>query len=280
MAKTIKIGASFSGKISTGQYENANPGFYVEEILDNCDLTDDQIFERQQHLHNRVYDQFKQHEQRAIIERVQKEREDIRFYQKDGMNLPSVTSILDFDADFWHTEEEMKEYCAQGALIDYQSRHFIRTKKWVPVDQITEAWTDLLIVKKGKLKLTTSGWDFPSFVKEYQLTNLKEVPAVYSTKYKYAGTPDFACIYKKKNALCDWKRTKIPVRTLMQLAAYDQAYFETFGKRFDVLMGVILNSKTKQGFSEPLVETRRQKINGYLKMFLEKRSAFERRYGA
>ena len=93
--RTIKIGGSYSGKISTGSYENANPGFYVDETIDDCQMTDAQVAERLAFWNKMCFDKFKEAEQDAIRERIERERRDLLLRNSHGRNGDVGTAIID-----------------------------------------------------------------------------------------------------------------------------------------------------------------------------------------
>ncbi|MBX4189744.1 hypothetical protein KW791_00380, partial [Candidatus Parcubacteria bacterium] len=163
----IKISSSFSGVISRGSYENSRPGFSAEVETEMAEGDDLIAFTNnvQKDLQKVCYENFKACEEQAVVERVTKERQDIRFYDcpECGKKHSSVSSITGWDADFFVPPHELQQYASQGNLYDLQAKHFIETGKWEPVEKIEGSWTDLVILKKGNLKLSVNGWNFPAF---------------------------------------------------------------------------------------------------------------------
>lgn len=281
----IKVSSSYTGAISTGPYENARPGFTAEiEYEINDPIVDQnevnrQINVAQLELHHLCYDNFKACERMAIMERINKERIDFRWYKDDEENdIPSVNSIINFDADMFVKPDELQQYASQSNLCHGQVAHYIDKKKWVEPKEIPDLWTDIVIVTKGSLRLELDGWDFPAFLEKYPIKELKNTKPSVNLVDKYGGTPDFEGIPSFKDAesvptLCDVKRTVDKVKNFKQLAAYAKMRGYEHIKQ---LMIVPLNNKTKQGFSVPVVTT---KIDEYYKMFLRDREAFKKRYG-
>lgn len=277
----VKISAGFSGVIATGSYQNARPSYTTEveyEIKEN--LTSKQklkvIENIQQNLQAICYANFKHDEQVQTIERINRERKDIRFY--DG--FPSVTSIIGWDADFYTSPEDLAQYASQGNLTHTQVTHFITTNKWIEPKDIEGTWADIVILKKGKLQLPLSGWDFPSFLKLYPLEKMENGVVIKSHKHKFAGTPDIRkCFYKDKKTLADVKRTPDKLKNFKQMAAYILAEEEQGEKPYDQMMIIPLNAKTKQGFSKPIICEGRYKIKQYQDMFLRDRQNFKARFG-
>lgn len=278
----IKISSSFSGVISRGSYENSRPGFSAEVEYDieegaSVDVAVDSLQKRLQKI---CYDNFKACEEQAIIERINKERQDFRFYPDEygKLILPSVTSVIGFDADMFCTPEDLAQYAAQSNLCHAQVAHYIETGNWLEAKDVPGTWADLVIVTKGKLKLETNGWDFPAFLKKYPIKDAKNTRASINLEHRYGGTPDFEGIpdfegAEKVPTLFDVKRTPDKIKNNKQLAAYSKMKGYEHIKQICI---VPLNNKTQQGFSKPMVETR---IDQYFDMFLKDREAFKKRFG-
>ncbi|KKM95939.1 hypothetical protein LCGC14_1183100 [marine sediment metagenome] len=275
--RTIKISGGISAVIATGSFQNLKPSFLWEETLTECELTDDEIRDRIQTLYNKSFAMLKEAEQKAIIERIQRERKDLRFMISPSMNiLPSVTSIINYDADFFISPEELTQYAAQGNVIDTKVKHFIRTGKWVLGKDIKENWTDIIILTKGSLRLDIDVGDFPAFLKKYPISDMKVGERFFFDEEGYCGEPDFIGVPDFKDAekiptVFDVKRTASKIKNGMQLAAY--------AKKFNIQQGIIipLSDKTGQGFSKPIVYDK-EKLSGYYQMFKAKQKEFKKRY--
>jgi len=276
----IKISAGFSGVIATGSYENARPSYGVEVEFEERDLSIDKVSdivkEGQKRLQDICYGNFKHDEEVQTIERINKERQDFRFY--DG--YPSVTSIIGWDSDYFIKPEELAQYAAQGNIIHAQVTHFITTKKWNEPKDIEGTWADIVILKKGNLQLPINGWDFPAFLKKFPLVRMEIGKGIKSNKHKFAGTPDIRkCYFEEKKTLADVKRTPDKIKNFKQMAAYILAEEEQGEAPYEQMMIIPLNDKTQQGFSKPLICVGRDKIKQYQDMFLRDRETFKKRYG-
>lgn len=277
----IKISASFSGVISRGSYENSRPGFAADLEFDAVEGADalKMIRERQKMLQEICYQNFKACEDQAVIERINKERQDIRWYpDPDGYKMPSVTSVIGFDADMYCSPEELAQYAAQSNLCHKQVEHFISSGEWKEAKDIPACWPDLVIIKKGALQLETEGWSFPDFLKKYHIKEIKNALSSFNEVLRYGGTPDFIGIPQFEGAepvltIFDVKRTVDKVKNFKQMAAYSKMKGYEEVKQICI---VPLNNKTQQGFSKPQVET---KIDGYFSLFKEDRENFKRRFG-
>jgi hypothetical protein len=268
----IKVSAGFSGVISTGSYENTRPSYTAEVELDG---NLEEIEGLQKKLQEICYQNFKRDEQAQIVERIEKERKDLRII--DGM--PSVTSIIGWDADFFCNQDELVQYAAQGNLIDLQAKNYISTGKWDPIEKIDGSWVNLVIVKKGSLGLATSGWDFPGFLKKFPLEKMEVGRFLKSEKHKFCGTSDIRkCFHNGKKYLCDIKRTMDKVKNGKQCSAYIMLEEEAGEPEYDGFMIIVLNDKTEQGFSKPWI-VERSEVKQFQEMFLNDRENFKKRFG-
>jgi len=270
----IKISAGFSGVIATGSYQNARPSYTAEiEVEVENEKMVESVDTYQKTLQGICYRNFKQDEQTQTIEKIQRERKDFRMYG----DFPSVTSILNWDADFWVTAIELQQYASQGSLIHAQVAEFIRTGEWKPVEKIDGTWSDLVIVKQGKLQLPIEGWSFPDFLKKYPIEKMECGEPIVSKEHRFGGTPDIrVCYFEGKKTLADVKRTPNKLKDFKQIAAYIIAEEENGESCYEQMMVIPLNDKTQQGFSKPHIST---EISQYKQMFLTDRENFRKRYG-
>ena len=294
MKRTIKVGASFSGVIASGSYENSRPGFTAEEEFEISaeesvinDVATSALESRSEELHLICYNAFKAFEQKAIVERIQKERSDIRFYDGPDGKYPSVTSIINYDSDFGIPPHQLQQYASQSNITHARVAHFIKTGVWDnDYKSLSEIWSDIVIVTKGDLNLSTDSGDFKAFLEDYPINDMKNGEPSFNTVHRYAGTPDFTGIpdtskgkwkklegVKPVKTVFDVKRTVDKEKALMQMSAYRNCEGLTDCKQ---VIAVPLNDKTQQGFSTPLVS---DKVDFYFTMFLNKKKAFSARYG-
>lgn len=267
----VKISAGFSGVISKGSFENARPSYTAEIETEIPSVGDITLL--QQQLQDVCLSNFKRDEERLIVERIARERKDMRFYG----SYPSVTSIIGWDADFFVSPEQLTQYASHGSLYHAQVEYYIRTGKWEDVEHIEGTWSDLVIVKKGDLGLIVNDYDFPAFLKKYPIKDMQVGKEIKSEVYKFGGTPDIRiCIYDGKKTLADVKRTPDKVKHFKQCAAYIIAEEENGESPYEQMMLIPANGKTEQGFSKPVVS---QEINQFKQMFLRDRELFQKRFG-
>lgn len=285
----IKIKAEYSGVLPTGSYQNARPGFSAEVELDYEGVLDGSEYLKcvdahQKQLHKLCYDNFKECEQQAVIEKIQRERQDFRWYpDPGGVLMPSVSSIIGFDSDMFVSPEDLQQYASQSNLAHAQVAHFIKTGEWKEAKELPEIWADLVIVTKGKLGLETNGWSFPDFLKKYPIKDMENGEPSINLEHRYGGTCDFIGVPEFAGAkgfedvrpvktLWDVKRTADKVKNFKQMAAY--CHLAKY-KGIEQIGIVVLNNKTEQGFSKPIIETR---VEEYFQMFLRDREAFKKRF--
>ena len=277
MKKTIEVSASFGGKIPTGSYENMNPNFFAKEVFEfegTETEIQDLIKRRQDELHLLCFSNFEAVAIQARIQKIQNDRKDFRWYEKDGEKLISVTSVLNYDVDFYVDENELKQYAAQGTILDARVKHYIRTGEWVTADKLEGITSEMFIIKTGSLGLTLEAGDFPAFLVKNKLEEMKVGEPIFNLEYKYAGTPDIVCKFGGLLTVADVKRnvtTENKVKYLMQTAGYAKGL-----KGIQQLMLIPLNDKTEQGFSKPIIT---QEVDRYFDLFLAKRAEFKKIYG-
>ena len=277
MKRTVRIMGGVAGTISTGSFQNLKPTFMWEETIEDCVMTDAEITERIKELYGKGFNMLREAEQKAIVERIQRERQDLRLLLSEKGNiLPSVTSIINYDADFFVSPEELSQYASQGSIIHAKVKYFINTKEWVMAKAIQEVWTDIVILTKGNLKLEVNVGDFPSFLKKYPVSDMKNCERFMFDEEGYCGMPDFTGIPDFKEALkiptmFDVKRTVDKIKVGMQLAAYAKYY------KIKQAIALPVNDKTEQGYSKPIIFNEKD-LDGYYGMFKQKQLEFKKRY--
>ena len=275
--KTIKMQGSISGVIATGSYENLRPGFLIEETIEDCLLTDEQIISRTKEIYNAVSKMLEQAETKATIERIEREKTGIRFYvhPETGITVPSVTSVIGWDADFFVSPEDLQQYASQSQICHAQVAEYINTGKWKEPKEISDIWADIVIVTKGSLKLPIESGYFPSFLEKYKIKDMANGMVVYledtAGTFDFEGIPDFADA-EKIPSIFDVKRTPDRLKDGKQVSAYCKA------KGYKQGIIVPLNDKTNQKFSKPIIYNEKD-LEGFFKLFRKDRENFRKRYG-
>lgn len=276
MKNKIKVGSGFSGVISTGSYQNSRPSFNAEvefEIEGDQDQVIFAVEAMQEELYKVCREKFNNVAEQEKIEKIKSDRKDFRFYEKDGVQLPSVTSILNYDSDFLIDENELKQYASQGTINHVRVEEFIKTGLWKSPKELPNIIPDLFILKSGSLQLDPDSCDFPELLKKFPLKELKNGQVLYNEIDRYAGTYDGECIYEGAPTIFDIKRTADKTKNFQQLAAYASCKGMEHIKQ---MMIIVLNDKTERGFSKPIIST---DISKYQELFLYKRKQFKRVYG-
>lgn len=291
MKRILEICASFSGKISTGQYENSSPFFSVKEIIQEEgeeNLSDMVIKNRQQELQDMCYSQFKRHADQAYAERIAKTYQDIRFYDgKEGLKYPSVTSIIGMDEQFFVSPDDLAQYAARGTVIHKQIEIFLSTGEWKLPKDIAEVSPCYLTVVKGSLGLDMEDVDFRGLYADYpfKFTSLEAV--VLNDEYRYGGRVDIQCVIESKNP-GKWSKIegiKFDVPTILDIKTgttldkmkglTQQAAYAKAVEGIEQIGLLHLNKENKCGYSAPVITTN---LERYWALFAKKRQDFKNRY--
>ena len=276
----MKITTSFTGVISTGEFENERPLFALEDEFKGTDL---EIQMRQNEMYAWCREMFDKVQKESIAKRLQKQRKDLRFYPRGSEQYPSVTSVIGWDDDYFVSEEDLLQYAAQGEINHLKLKYYIEQKEWLEAKKIPEAHFHLVILKKGKLGLSEDYGDLPGFLQKYPINFIDSEVVVYNDTDKYAGrrdaygTPVLNKEWEKLEVkavptLFDLKRHKDDIKNFKQMSAYAKASPE----KIEQLIIIPINEDTKQGFSKPSVT---QNIDSYYKMFMQDREQFKKRFG-
>jgi hypothetical protein len=265
---TTEITVSYTGKIATGSYENESPFFANKETWSG-NLPEGFLEERQRILFDKCYSKFAECERRSLLELIKKKRKDIRFYG----DLPSVTSILNWDADFYVSPDELIQYAARGTIIHAQCKIYLESGEWKEPKDIPEIYTQMVILKRGSLTLGLDGYNFRSFKAKNPFDVVELEKAVVNNTHGFAGRQDIK--YKRGNqiGIADIKTGTIDrAYCLKQLSAYASC---EGNEDVQELMIIPLNDKTEQGWSKPIIEEDPRK---YFPMFLDDLAAFKERF--
>lgn len=283
---STEIVASYSGKISTGRFENEAPFFSLKEVWSG----DIDVDARQRLLSERCYEKFAECEQRSLVDRIMAQRKDIRFYPAgSGKQYPSITSILGWDKDFFVSQEDLVQFGARGTIVHKQIEIFALTGKWEEAKDIVELHKELVVVRKGSLSLSLDGYHIDQFFEDYGLETRDTEKVSMNDQFQYAGRLDWKGLAyaekktktndpAKKVTLIDWKTSKQLDKkyALAQLAAH---IFCPGNEDVEQAIAVPVSNENKQGYVAPVVITRAE-LRPYFDLFLKAREAFKYRFGA
>ena len=287
MKRTVKITASCNGTISTGQWENEKPFYGVEEVIEDCNLSDKGISDRQKELSRLCYSQFKAQANLSYTEKIEKQYQNIRFYNNDGVRVPSVTSILGWDKDFHIPEDELNQFGCRGTLIHKQVEIFLTTGEWKSPQDIEECAFEYKSVAEGSLGLDFEDVNFRAFFTDYPFKTLEVEKSIVNKEHEYGGRLDILCVIEPENK-GKWEKiegvkfdepTILDIKTSTNLNDTNGLTQQSaYSKAIDVKqIGLIhLTKSNKCGFAKPIITTN---IERYWNLFLNKRNEFRRRYG-
>lgn len=287
MKRKIKVEASYSGVLPVASYSNLRPGFLASMEFEQEFQTEDEvqlaIEGAQQKLNEICYTAFENEALKAKVIKIQDDLKGFRFHETpEGDKFPSVTSVCNYDKDFFVGDEDLKIYAAQGNIIDLEIRNFVRSGEWRDSKDLLECTADRFILKNKALSsgkmLALSGWNFKGFLEKYPIENLVSMDKVFfSHKHKIAGTPDLLGKYNGLKTLVSIKRTKSETDNLIQEAGYSLCEGLEDVEQFMVVeMKAEEDGGNKQGFSKPILTT---EIARYRELFLRKRQEVFKIYG-
>lgn len=272
--KEVEIVASFSGTISSGQFENEKPLFSLKEVW--TDVADwEFVSHRQNVLEQMCYEKFAAVERRSMVEKIKQARQDLRFYPIGNEFFPSVTSVIGWDEDFYMDALELAQYAARGTILHKMVEVYLKTGKWPKPSDLPEIYPEMIILKKGNLQLSVDDVDFPGFFKKYPFEVIHQETTVYNKEMRYAGRQDIKGKLDGKVTIFDIKTgSSIDKKKCFKQTT---AYAHCSGNEDVEQMCIIhLNNKVQQGFSAPVIET---DTNKYWHLFLKDRENFKTRFG-
>lgn len=270
--KESEIVVSFSGKISTGAYENEQPFFSMKETWSDAD--DLFIESRQKELYAMCRTRFTEHEKKSIVDRVKNQYQQLRFYTVNNEQYPSVTSIIGWDKDFFIPKEELIQYAARGTIIHKQAENYLMTGEWLEPDKFPEIYPEYVTMTKGSLGLTLDGYNFVGFAEKHPIEAIELETELYNNDLRYAGRCDIKADFWGKRAVMDIKTTSSINKNdcFKQLSAYANAIGN---EDVETMVIIPLNSTTKQGFSAPIIS---DEIGKYFELFKRDRNLFKQRF--
>lgn len=289
MKRNLEITSSFSGKISTGEWENSNPFYAIKEVLEDCEYTDEEIKFRQQTLQAICVEQFNKSANILYQQKIEKAYKQIRFYDAgENRRYPSVTSIIGMDDNFFMPPDELSQYGARGTVIHKQIELFLKDGVWREPKDIPEVAFQVMTVIKGTLGLQLDDVNFQTFYKDYPFKVVEQEKTVINHEHKYAGRLDLLVTIDSKNP-GKWDKiegiqfdtpTILDIKTsaaLDHLKGFTQQ--AAYARTDETVKQIGLIHLTKEnvcGYAKPRVSG---KIEHYWSIFLNKRTLFQQRYG-
>jgi len=265
MKKEVTIHYNALATISQAQFENFKPSYSLTEkyILEGDETIDKK--EIVSNMKDFVNEQIAEDYNRCKAEYIRKQYENIRFYPRLGKQYPSVTSILDIDADFKIGEDELRQYGSRGTIVHALVSHYFSTKKWVEPRVIPGLLEDVLIVEKGSLGLHWNDCGYKEFLEKYPITPLEWEKVVYNDEHQFAGRLDLIGTFEGKKSIIDFKSgTSIDAkRCFKQISAYASCE-----PGIEQMVIAHLNSSNKCGYAKPVTSIA---IQTFFKQFIKDR---------
>lgn len=253
--------------ISTGPYENQRESFDVLATIKE-DENPDTCMKILEDFNHRRLDMAVN---KAKINLIEQQYLNIRFREKDGKKYPSVTSILDFDKDWYITQDELAQYAARGNIIHHLVYEYLKTGKWVEPLNVPELKEDISIVMSGSLGLNWKDCSHREFFEKHRqkMTVWSHEQVVFNKEQFYCGQYDIEGLWDGAPAILD---IKSGVGQLPQLAAYAVCLKDI--QRLVILK--VGKTDNKCGYMKPVIT---DDIQGEFKKFLIERKKFRERFG-
>ena len=266
--KIKEITVSLAGVIPIAAYENLRPSYSVTVEPDENESRDKIVQELSAYLHQ----VFEHESNRGKAELIDKQYSNIRFYERDGKQYPSVTSILGWDKDWRVTQDELRQYASRGTIVGEMVEQYLSTGKWIIPEETPSLAEDVAILLGGSLGLHWKQCSHKEFCDKFAKEIVAETTQteVFNDQALYAGTLDIFGKYAGKVSVMDVKCGGWDMR---QLAAYAIAFDANIEQLVILPAGPTDN---KCGYKKPVVCTTIQKE---YEEFLKARAKFKRRFG-
>jgi hypothetical protein len=263
-----EIRHSVQAVISTGPYENQREMFEVLATLKSDDNLEDAMRKLEEFNHSRL----EMTVNRAKVDLIEKQYQNIRFYEVNGKKYPSVTSILGWNTDWKITEDELAQYGSRGTIVHTLIEKYFKDKKWYEPLELPELENDVSVLMSGSRKLSWKDCSYKeaieNIIKDLELVASEQT--VYNDTHLYCGRFDMLCKYKGKLTLMDFKSGT--TTDMRQLAAYAVC----LNNVEQLVILPVGPTDNKTGFKKPVICTDIQKE---FKAFLYARSKFRERFG-
>ena len=266
--KIKEITSSLSATVPTGAYENLKPGFEMKIELSDTDSIDE-VFKYSNDYIKKMLENFANN---AKIDLIEKQYQNIRFYECGGKKYPSVTSILGWNTQWKITEDELSQYASRGTIVHKLIELYLKEKKWYNPIDIKELQSDVNILMSGSKGLTWADCSYQkaleNIIEDIEIIALEQT--VINEEHLYGGRLDLLAKYKGRLAVIDFKSGT--TTDLRQLSAYAVC----LEKIEDIIIVPVGVTDNKSGFKKPIVSP---DITKEFKAFLKSRASFRERFG-
>ena len=271
--KIKEMTVSRSGVIPTTEYGNLRPGYSMTvepqngqtaaEIVQKCEEFLIQTFDRAKN--------------RALADDLARTYASLRWYQKDGVTYPSVTSVLGWNVDLAKqanmTSEQMYQYACRGHIVEWLIQEWLKDAEWHDPTMEPTMAENVSVLESGSCMLTWETCSHKAFIKQFgdkiKVESIQKT--VFNEEHLYAGTLDIIGEYEGVRSVIDIK-CRVGGWDFRQLAAY--AKCEKDVKQLVVFP--VGETENKCGYKKPVV---RDTIETEFAGFVKARALFKRRFG-
>lgn len=274
--KYTKVKVRKSGVIPNASYSNLRPGYEIVMELEDGDDIEICLLGAKEIVNKH----FELDEYRARVDLLKKQFKTISFYDApEGLKYPSITSILNYDKEWFISKGELLQYGSMGtinhevfwvAIKTYQKKGKII---WVEPSQIKKLQKHIGIVLNGSLGLNWDDYSYKKFGDIY-IPKLEEIKCieheVLYPEIKTGGRLDIVAKFEGKWSIIDLKTGGYDWR---QLAFYAKAWNLTHKEKItQMVIFPIGKTQNKCGYEKPKIET---DIDRYWDEVLDKREEFK-----
>ena len=265
--KVNEITVSLSGVIAVASYENLRPGYQMTVELSPQDDPYKVMLQCQDELH-KMMDAEAIRGKTDYLKRAYEDK--FRWYQKDGRDYISVTTVLYWDAEWHVTPDHLAQLASRGTVVGEIVETYLKDKIWIDPEKTASLADDVNILKTGSSGLSWEDCSYRAFCEKYaeDITVENTQGAVFNDEHKYAGTYDIVGTYKRRRAVID---VKCGGHNMAQLAAYAACL-----PGIEVLVVLPVGpTDNKCGYQQPKVC---EDIQGEFQKFLQARAKFRQRF--
>jgi len=292
--KETEIVVSLSAVLPTGEFENFKPLYSIKEVYEG-EIDKE---EKSAKLRKFIQKMLDADYQEVIRRRIEKMRADIKLEIIEGILMPSVTSILNWQG-IDYDPIKLQQYASRGTIPhkvtavffetginklkekgiikdSYSIEELLKYGEWKNPEDIPELATDVLIVKQGELGLDWNDCNPKGFLEKHgnRMKIIDFEKKIINMEYKYFGTMDIYGEWEGKKAVMDWKTSS----NIKETTAFKQmsAYAYGLEEKVERLVILPLNPSNKSGFGNPIIT---EDIDRYFNLFLQDRQNFKKVYG-
>lgn len=263
-----ELAVDYGGVIATGSFQNRRPGYRMV-VRPKRTANADKIFA---YIENKLEGMFQTLQTRSENSAVEQQFQHVRSRIKGSVQYPSVTSILDYDREWWKIDAmELSQYAARGSIVDRIMKRYFETGKWIDPTKDKTIREEVALVLGGSKGFHWDDCSYIKFMDNYKgRINVEEMNIIiYNDTYHYSGEIDLIGTFDGVKTLFDIKCGSYQWE---QLAAYA-------AMRKDIRQLAILPvgpCDNQTGFYRIALN---DNFTEHFKTFLRKREAFREKFG-